>query len=450
MVNNVNTKTNTNLTAKEQLQDYLKSHAITQEMISLFSLSFSYNEQKGTATIHIPVFSTTEENLVSFWKHRHFYDTYNEKNPKYTYDKGAKLSLFNGHHLYFDRSTNKGTVNSVFSNDIERVIITEGEIDTIALTGESLGNLRKRIHSQELSQETTSRFLSVSSTGGAGSWDDDWNELFCDKEVLILYDTDEAGAKGVWRVVSSFLASETPLTKLSVLSIRPEIRAKHNIKDVADLIGRGFSLTNAELVRTTIAERGSGDTKKILLADSIMQYYREKKRIGELVLEGYDKVKLKDIEELLFHIRNAIAEIYNLEKEKDGSSRGIKYLVEAWVVECEKELQQVKELSVRVRAYKKNKKNGTLTDTDSIPLEKVRRVPINQFMSFRHDKKAKCLWHNDNVPSLVYNGLTNKQFPNTVKCFACGKFAGVIDVVMKLNNCSFKEAVAIIRNHARL
>ena len=57
---------------------------------------------------------------------------------------------------------------------------------------------------------------------------------------------------------------------------------------------------------------------------------------------------------------------------------------------------------------------------------------------------AQCLFHDDSRPSMVYNDDMT-QFPNTVKCYSCGAFGSVIDVVMKVENTDFKGAVAILK-----
>ncbi|HCT84722.1 MAG TPA: hypothetical protein DF296_05935 [Candidatus Margulisbacteria bacterium] len=46
-------------------------------------------------------------------------------------------------------------------------------------------------------------FTAVSCTTGEGNWDNSWNELFKDKEAIIIYDNDEAGRNGALKVAES-------------------------------------------------------------------------------------------------------------------------------------------------------------------------------------------------------------------------------------------------------
>lgn len=60
--------------------------------------------------------------------------------------------------------------------DSQKIIIAAGEWDCLLL--KSMG------------------FPAVTSTAGEGSWNDDWNDLFADKDVYIVYDQDAAGIIG--------------------------------------------------------------------------------------------------------------------------------------------------------------------------------------------------------------------------------------------------------------
>lgn len=49
---------------------------------------------------------------------------------------------------------------------------------------------------------------------------------------------------------------------------------------------------------------------------------------------------------------------------------------------------------------------------------------------------AECPWHDDKNPSLLIGGRKG----NFCHCFSCGKSGSVIDYVMQVRNCGFKEA----------
>jgi len=65
----------------------------------------------------------------------------------------------------------------------------------------------------------------------------------------------------------------------------------------------------------------------------------------------------------------------------------------------------------------------------------AKAYPIENLLDIKHNKIC-CLWHNEKTPSMHYYKKTNSLF-----CFGCGKIADSIDVYMKLNNCTFTEAV---------
>ena len=110
----------------------------------------------------IPIRDAT--GTVIFNKYRR--SPWTENGPKYTYDTGARAALFGAEYL-----TNK-----------KDVIITEGELDALALRSLDL--------------------FAVSTTGGAGTFNPTWGTLFENKNVTILYDADRAGVVGAVRVAT--------------------------------------------------------------------------------------------------------------------------------------------------------------------------------------------------------------------------------------------------------
>jgi len=92
----------------------------------------------------------------------------------------------------------------------------------------------------------------------------------------------------------------------------------------------------------------------------------------------------------------------------------------------------------RVDELVKRRKRFEFNNSKLVNLEVIKQVPISNFIKFNHNT-AKCLWHSERTPSMHYY-----KKDNHVKCFGCSKYADVIDVVMAINNCSFKEAVKIL------
>lgn len=80
----------------------------------------------------------------------------------------------------------------------------------------------------------------------------------------------------------------------------------------------------------------------------------------------------------------------------------------------------------------------TKTNHNSLTAEdiaKAKAYPIEQLVEIRR-KTTRCLWHDDNNPSMHYYEKTN-----TLYCFVCQKSADTIEVVCKLDDCSFVDAV---------
>lgn len=77
--------------------------------------------------------------------------------------------------------------------------------------------------------------------------------------------------------------------------------------------------------------------------------------------------------------------------------------------------------------------------SDDITIAK--NVPISQLLKFNRVGKTKCIWHADSDPSLHFYNKTN-----TVYCFSCGYHGDAIDVYRQINNCSFKDAVKVLKN----
>ena len=72
-------------------------------------------------------------------------------------------------------------------------------------------------------------------------------------------------------------------------------------------------------------------------------------------------------------------------------------------------------------------------------LEYAKAVPITDFIKVNGDGKAKCLWHNEKTPSLHVYEDTNSFY-----CYGCGQHGDVINVVEKIYNITFKEALVVL------
>lgn len=142
----------------------------------------------GEHRLHIPI--RDKDGKILFFKYRRA--PWIEDGAKYTYDTGATAALFGAERL----------------NDSKRIILTEGELDALALR--------------------TLHYTACSTTGGAQAFRPEWaEELLKDKDVTILYDADKAGVEGALRV-----ARMMPSAKIAWVPVQYG-------KDASDVIASG-------------------------------------------------------------------------------------------------------------------------------------------------------------------------------------------------------------------
>lgn len=138
----------------ERIRAYLNGRGISDKV--LFENKITWD---GTRIV-IPVF-----NADGVWIHNKYRrDPAASEGPKYTYDKGATAALYG-----IDKALNA-----------KQVIVAEGELDTLVLE--------------------TQGFVGVCSTGGAGTFKQEWIELLVGKELFMCFDNDMAGRTGMARL----------------------------------------------------------------------------------------------------------------------------------------------------------------------------------------------------------------------------------------------------------
>ena len=138
-------------------QDYIISHGLSEETLKKFNLSF--NEKRNA--IVIPITNGADKLLYN--KYRNLGHEENEEIPKYQFDPGTHPTLFNPQAL-----------------KANAIIITEGEIDAIRLDQEG--------------------FPTISGTGGANTFPEEWIKELKDKTIFLCYDNDEGGAEGLKKI----------------------------------------------------------------------------------------------------------------------------------------------------------------------------------------------------------------------------------------------------------
>lgn len=340
------------------IETYLSTHNLSREYIQKEGCEIS--DFRGV--ISIPI--RDENGGVSFWKHRNFAPN----TPKYTYDKGSTASLFNIHEVKKSLC----------------LLVVEGEMDAMALQ-------------KYLDEEHGKQFVVTSSTGGSKTWKREWNTLFSDKAVFILYDTDDAGIEGtikIWKELA--LYTEKLPTPCIIASLDRDTRELANVKDVSEYLAIAKKFKTLQFITF-----------------KLQTHYR-------------NAMNAKTKKEKVQHLKLAIEETIN-EKENYLPKMG-KALIDLFKSEMP--------VKKSVKAHK----------VESGDLEDLKKIPITNFVNFKRNL-AHCVFHSDKTPSMIYNDFDHSTLPNTVKCFSCGKFGTVIDVIMATRNVSFKEAVKILKEN---
>ena len=320
--------------------NFLFDRGLSEEMCEAYGLHWTTD---GKLAIPVKDFN----NKFLFNKYRR--NPYLTTGAKYTYDAGSKSSLFGAQALS--------------SKDVRGVFVCEGELDALLITDKfaSYG------------------MVGVSSTGGCGTWKEEWNEMLEGKQVYVLYDSDVPGIIGSLKVHQKIPGSK-------VLFLPKNI--KFNPKDVTELHQQGPLQFKDEI-------------HKMMHQYNVIQDFT-----AEPVLEK-ERVRLQN---------------YWLEVLREfNKTKRDNY----WV-------KIVQEHINNLHTYKpvaKHKRTGG----EDVAVAKAH--PIPDFVRF-YRNKAKCIWHADDSPSLTYYPANN-----TVYCFGCQKAGDAIDVYMQIHGVPFKEAV---------
>lgn len=319
----------------------------------------------GWTDTHISIPICDLEGKFLFNKYRR--DPFSEEEgPKYKYDYGTTAQLFNAHLL----------------NRSSCVHIVEGEMDALAL--ESKG------------------YVAVSTTGGAGTWKDEWTELLAGKEIFICYDNDEAGVKGAVKL----------LTKMPGKLVL--IPREKKIKDITDylvqensyqyLLERAESFTFLSMPMPELNK-----IKEIRDYIGIINQYLDRLLGMERQAKNFDKP---------FYHYDVIKEV--LSNAKDRLNRKIR------------RIQYMKE-----PANIEGNENGKISNADIL---RAKDVPLENLIELNAQSFAHCPFHGkDKTPSLrVYRNQ------NRFYCYGCSAGNDVIDFIMKQEKCNFIEAVKFL------
>jgi DNA primase len=187
--------------------NWFNNRKVSDSVLKEFSVHLGVSPIMGECIV-IPVHD--ENGIFSFNKYRR--DPRSDAKPKYIYDKGGKVTLYGWWH----------------AKDYSNLLITEGELDCLTAWSHNIP--------------------AITSTGGSMSFQQEWSELLKDKDVTLLFDNDEPGAKGMVKALKYI-----PHAYVCFLPDRP------GIKDVSDYMSAGGDIH--ELLRTRIHFNNLQDVK---------------------------------------------------------------------------------------------------------------------------------------------------------------------------------------------
>jgi DNA primase len=342
----------------ENILRWLHERGLTTKVIADNHLSWN-----GSAIV-IPIFDPYGNFLFNKYRRDPFGD---QTGPKYKYDAGATAQLFHANKFI----------------DSKVVIAVEGEFDAMRLESEG--------------------YLAVSTTGGAGTWKNEWTELLQDKEVIIVYDNDEAGLKGAVKLLTKMPAS---------IVFLPRIK---DVKDVTDYLHRRSFL----------------DFNLLLKAAKKYPELSEKPIEAETINAAKDNIRmfksfLKDLQQKKVEDQNAGRATFQYE-----------YL-------C-RPLEDIIEDQQRIVARIHNNRSPVGEPVNGVSAADIARAKSVGMVSLfagklsplqGHRRTGKCPFHKEDTASFTIYTNQNRFF-----CYGCSAGGDTIEFMMKLEGLTFQDAV---------
>jgi DNA primase len=231
----------------------------------------------------------------------------------------------------------------------------------------------------------------VSSTGGANTFKPEWVELLGDNEIYIVLDKDEPGIRGALKI-------NTLIPSAKIIFLPEKMKGKdittyfqtHTMRDFQELV---------TYAQPWLLPQGT---------EFVPTNKKEREQMLKVLNEEDTRLEIKK------------HEFYNESKPY----RHIEIMRE----ELAKRIENIK-------SYKEFNPKKEFGDDVS----RAKSVPISNYIKIERSGFVKCLWHNETVPSAKYYPKSNTGF-----CFGCNKRFDVIDVIQKLKQVEFKEAVKIL------
>lgn len=300
---------------------------------------------------------------------------------------GRKFKFRKYRHLSGDvkYSYDKGSTMELFG----AFLIRDTTTDIFITEGEFKAIALNELLAKPLVSGRENYTVAVSSTGGAMSFKPEWFELLKGRDVHILLDNDKPGHDGAMILWAKLQRIE------GIKSVRV-YNLPDGYKDINEYIYDHDSIAWNEMIPESLS----------------LTCIQSPKRT----------VRLRGIREFLSKVQEYEFKVYTD--------------VHRYFISKLREIANAEMVANQYRDPKDIVVHGE-------SLDDIKKIPIDSIIKFKNGV-APCLFHPDNNPSMHYNGF-NSAFPNTVKCYSCGKFADVIDVVMAINNVDFKGALEILK-----
>lgn len=324
---------------------WLLDRKISYEQLTISGITVDANR------IVIPVRSYSGQFLFNKYRRSPF----SEEGPKYTYDSGTTAALYNAHTIAEVRG--------------ETIFITEGELDAVLLNSFGLN--------------------AVSTTGGSGTFKEEWSALFQNNDIYICYDKDEAGIRGALRV-------QEILPHAKIIFFPENFKGK----DVTDF----FKKHTLKEFNDLAQEAGSWNIPK-----DVTEIPQDKKEIKKITDD----------------LKKYIDMYMNLQQEYNQQGKSVTHI--------EMLLTKLNNRYASWKRLERSEKNFTGGGSDR--LARAKAVPITNYLKFNSAGFAKCIFHQDDTPSLKY------YKDNHTYCFSCSKRCDTIDIVSQLYSLDIKEAI---------
>lgn len=321
--------------------EYLKARAISEDVIEMNSIGWDGNR------IVIPVY----DRFGNFLFNKYRRSPFSEEGPKYTYDKGSSSALY---HI------------NVASRQKGPIIICEGELDCLVLE--------------------TKGFRAITSTGGSMSFDEEWKDFFRGEEIILFYDSDDAGQKGMVHTLVALVQ------KVKVVTMGQEN------KDITDFVVSGGNLDEV-----------MNETYEVFIPE-----------LKEVPSDT--KALKKKKSEIRDHIDNLLSQKREMDN-KNKDTRFFEYLIDILSIHHEA-------IATRLIPHK----GRNMADQNKV--QRAISYPMQKLLVFDRQGFASCPLHTEDTPSCHLMKRSNKAY-----CFGCSRVIGPIDIIMHNEGLTFKEAV---------